>query len=236
MGLEQWSAFLYYPLGLAPSLFFFLRFFIQWVRSEKQKKSVVDKTFWQLSLYGSVLLALHYFIQLQDLFLMVQVINIGISCRNLSLMQEEKKRLSARSVISFLCLMGAVSAAFFFYKFSFTESIDLFSAPLGMKQGQGLEQEGEAVGLGLGIGWKMIGIAGSVLFASRFIVQWWESERKGKSELGKAFWVLSLFGSGLSLAYCLVIHDRVSMLHYAFGLVPYMRNLLLMRRKVISSA
>lgn len=224
MRLEQWSVFLYYPLGLLPSIFFFLRFFIQWIRSEKRKQSIVDSTFWQLSLYGNVLLTLHYFIQLQYLFLMIQVINIGISWRNLNLIKDKKKPLPIRSMLGFMLMIGGISGTFFIYKHLFFDCFDLLASPLGMRQGQQAAS--------LGIAWKIVGIAGSFLFASRFWVQWWESEKEGKSELGVAFWILSLIGSLLSLIYCFLIQDRVSLIHYAFGLIPYIRNLFLQRRSV----
>ena len=44
----------------------------------------------------------------------------------------------------------------------------------------------------------IIGFAGQGLFASRFIIQWLYSEKKGESLIPIAFWHLSVF-SGLGL-------------------------------------
>ena len=42
-------------LGLAGQLMFSARFLVQWIASEKRKKSVVPISFWFLSLFGSFL-------------------------------------------------------------------------------------------------------------------------------------------------------------------------------------
>ncbi len=49
--------------------------------------------------------------------------------------------------------------------------------------------------------WLLIGFAGTFLFASRFIVQWLESEREGRSVIPVAFWYCSLAGGIVTLAY-----------------------------------
>ena len=40
----------------------------------------------------------------------------------------------------------------------------------------------------------LIGFLGQGLFASRFVVQWIYSERKGESSIPTIFWYLSIFG------------------------------------------
>jgi lipid-A-disaccharide synthase-like uncharacterized protein len=48
-------------VGLTGSAVFSIRFFLQWVASERAKKSIIPVGFWECSLLGSVL-ALSYFI------------------------------------------------------------------------------------------------------------------------------------------------------------------------------
>ena len=54
--------------------------------------------------------------------------------------------------------------------------------------------------------WLIIGFGGQALFASRFLIQWIYSEKKGKSVIPVTFWYLSLSG-GLTL-FAYAIHHR----------------------------
>jgi lipid-A-disaccharide synthase-like uncharacterized protein len=49
--------------------------------------------------------------------------------------------------------------------------------------------------------WKLIGYTGVVLFAGRWIVQVIASGRKGAVTMPRSFWLMSLLGSVLLLAY-----------------------------------
>ena len=49
----------------------------------------------------------------------------------------------------------------------------------------------------------VIGFLGQGLFASRFIIQWIYSERKGENYIPIAFWYLSIFGGLGILAYAI---------------------------------
>ena len=42
--------------GLAAQGFFFLRLIIQWLRSEKEKKTVVPLSFWWLGIIGAIMI------------------------------------------------------------------------------------------------------------------------------------------------------------------------------------
>ncbi len=73
--------------------------------------------------------------------------------------------------------------------------------------------------------WKTIGLLGQVIFGSRFFVQWFASERMGRSVIPIAFWYLSFFGGLLTLAYAIYIQEPVFILAQAGGLLIYSRNL-----------
>lgn len=79
--------------------------------------------------------------------------------------------------------------------------------------------------------WKVVGWIGNAIFTSRFVVQWYASERQGRVVIPTLFWWLSLSGSLLLLAYSL-FHKRDSVLiaAYGFSWIPYLRNLVLHRR------
>ena len=79
--------------------------------------------------------------------------------------------------------------------------------------------------------WKVIGWLGNLTFASRFVVQWFATERKKQVVVPVAFWWLSLIGSLLMLAYAL-FYKRDSVFIFAYGVawIPYIRNLVIHHR------
>ena len=77
----------------------------------------------------------------------------------------------------------------------------------------------------------IIGFIGQGLFASRFIVQWVYSERKGESYIPVIFWYLSIFGGFGLLTYAIFRQDPVIILGQSFGIIIYLRNLILIYKK-----
>lgn len=79
--------------------------------------------------------------------------------------------------------------------------------------------------------WKVIGWSGNAVFFSRFIVQWYATERLKKVVVPSAFWWLSIVGALLLLSYALFYQrDSVFVFAYAFTWIPYVRNLVIHRR------
>lgn len=76
----------------------------------------------------------------------------------------------------------------------------------------------------------MLGLAGQVIFGGRMVVQWWVSERRGRSLVPKVFWHMSLWGSVVVLIYGFLDRDPVVIVGQALGFVIYVRNLVLMSR------
>ena len=78
-------------LGFIAQFFFTMRFVVQWVASEKAKRSVVPIAFWFFSLFGGGLL-LVYAIQRQDpVFIAGQAMGLFIYVRNLWLIANDRK-------------------------------------------------------------------------------------------------------------------------------------------------
>ena len=77
----------------------------------------------------------------------------------------------------------------------------------------------------------IIGFVGQGLFASRFIVQWVFSEKKGESSIPITFWYLSIFGGIGLLTYAIFRKDPVIITGQLFGIFIYIRNLILIYRK-----
>lgn len=213
---ESWQEWLY-PLGLISSVAFTLRFLVQWIASEKAHASIVNKPFWWLSLAGNLTLGIHSFIQAQFHVFLVQVINSIISCRNLNLMEPKEFHWKRRYVALSLAL-GVIGSFCLFHFASFEQWMRIPTHPF-QKQA-----------LSLNFLWQSIGIAGVILFASRFWIQWLQSERIDSSTLSRSFWWISLTGALFSLVYFAKISDYINLIGPLFGLIPYCRNLILMRR------
>lgn len=83
----------------------------------------------------------------------------------------------------------------------------------------------------LGKPMAFVGIAGQLLFSSRFIVQWVASERKRESVVPVAFWYLSIVGGALTAIYACWRRDPVFLVAQLSGLIVYVRNLMLIRKR-----
>ena len=77
---------------------------------------------------------------------------------------------------------------------------------------------------------KTVGLAGQLIFGSRFFVQWFASERAKASVIPVAFWYISIVGALLTLIYAIHIQDPVFIIPQVGGLAIYLRNLVLLRR------
>ena len=79
--------------------------------------------------------------------------------------------------------------------------------------------------------WVALGILAQAVFFARFLVQWLASERRKQSVVPEAFWYLSLCGSALLLVYSIHVKDPVFILGQSFGIVVYIRNLMLWKNE-----
>jgi lipid-A-disaccharide synthase-like uncharacterized protein len=77
--------------------------------------------------------------------------------------------------------------------------------------------------------WVIFGLAGQLLFGSRFVVQWIASERKKSSYIPITFWYLSLSGGIVTTVYAIHRRDPVFIIGQGAGLLVYVRNLMLIR-------
>lgn len=80
-------------------------------------------------------------------------------------------------------------------------------------------------------GLLVIGILGQAMFSARFLVQWLASELRRASVVPTAFWWLSILGGVLLLIYAIARRDPVFIAGQGFGLLVYLRNLMLIRRR-----
>lgn len=83
--------------------------------------------------------------------------------------------------------------------------------------------------------WKAIGYTGMLVFGSRTFVQWLYSERHKESRVPPFYWWLSVVGTVMCLAYALRQQDSVFTLMYTFNMIPYVRNLMLIRKRRLTA-
>ena len=79
-------------IGFGGQFMFFMRFFVQWLHSEKVKKSLIPVSFWYFSLGGSVLLLTYAILKKDIVFIVGQSMGSIIYLRNLYFIHKEKKR------------------------------------------------------------------------------------------------------------------------------------------------
>ena len=204
-----------YPLGFLASLLFGLRFIFQWIYSEKQKRSTVTPLFWKLSLTGNTTMVVHSLIQLQYPICLIQTLSGVIAWRNLNLMGTQPT--SKRFCLIVMVLCASVISLYFI-------SIGAWMPPPLLPWTQTATSPPPFL-------WHLVGFLGMGIFASRFWVQWWGAEKKKKSYLGKPFWWTSLAGATLSVLFFIRLNDPVNILGYSVGLLPYVRNLMLLNKK-----
>ena len=70
-------------LGFIGQFFFSMRFVVQWIASEKHKKSVVPLTFWIFSILGSSFLLIYAIYRKDPVFILGQAPNLLIYFRNI---------------------------------------------------------------------------------------------------------------------------------------------------------
>ena len=85
--MKYWIAF-----GFLGQICFSMRFLVQWLYSEKKKKSVIPISFWYFSICGSAILFIYAAFYLKDIvFTLGQTFGLFIYARNLMLIYRHKE-------------------------------------------------------------------------------------------------------------------------------------------------
>jgi len=75
-------------VGFAGQFLFSMRFLIQWISSEKAKKSIIPKAFWYFSLAGGLTLLTYAIYRKDPVFILGQGLGLFIYIRNLILIKK----------------------------------------------------------------------------------------------------------------------------------------------------
>ncbi|MEO9612454.1 MAG: lipid-A-disaccharide synthase N-terminal domain-containing protein [Nitratireductor sp.] len=87
--VDQFSAWIL--LGFVAQAMFTMRFLVQWIASERAKRSVVPVAFWFFSLGGGTLLLLYAIHRKDPVFIAGQALGLVIYIRNLWLIANEHR-------------------------------------------------------------------------------------------------------------------------------------------------
>lgn len=199
-----------YIIGFLAQLFFSARLLLQWIMSEKAKKVVSPAIFWKLSLLGAYLLFIYGWLRDDFAIILGQVISYYIYIWNLNKKESWQK---VPGLIRCVLILTPVVAVLFMLKAGGV-FVDQFF-------------RNDKIPLWL----LLFGSMGQIIFTLRFVYQWMYSRMKNESLLPMGFWLISLTGSLIIVAYALFRKDPVLILGQSTGLFVYARNIYLLQRE-----
>lgn len=89
--VESLTEFWWVAFGLLGQLMFTGRFLVQWIASERAKKSVVPVIFWYFSMGGGLILLAYAIYRRDPVFVLGQSLGVFIYARNLWLIRRERQ-------------------------------------------------------------------------------------------------------------------------------------------------
>ena len=90
--ISSWTNFGWVAVGLLGQCAFFGRMFVQWIVSEKSRKSQVPEIFWWFSLVGGAMLFTYFVWRVDVVGVLGQSTGVVIYARNLRLIHKERRR------------------------------------------------------------------------------------------------------------------------------------------------
>lgn len=92
LGVRDGVEFAWVMVGLGGQLLFSARFLVQWIASERARKSVMPVVFWHFSMVGGVVLLAYAIWRRDPVFILGQATGVLIYARNLWLIHAERSR------------------------------------------------------------------------------------------------------------------------------------------------
>lgn len=201
-----------YSIGFLAQILFSSRMLVQWILSEKNKKVLTPRLFWQLSLFASFLLFIYGWLRDDFAIMLGQALTYFIYIRNIQLQGEWEK--FPKSIRVFLWIFPVLVIVYGYNNNAYDLNA-IFN--------------NDAIPLWL----LALGSIAQIIFTLRFVYQWLYSEKKKISSLPFGFWLLSLIGASLILTYAIFRKDPVLFLGHSLGLIVYIRNLFILKNQVI---
>ncbi len=91
------TAAIWLAIGFLGQAVFASRFIVQWISSERQKRSVIPHAFWYLSLLGGATLLVYAIYRGDPVFIVGQAGGLFIYTRNLRLIARERQLAASGS-------------------------------------------------------------------------------------------------------------------------------------------
>ena len=82
-------------IGFLGQALFSARFLVQWLKSEREKRSVFPIAFWYFSIAGGVTLLAYAIYRMDPVFIVGQLSGLLIYCRNLYFVVYERRKVKA---------------------------------------------------------------------------------------------------------------------------------------------
>jgi lipid-A-disaccharide synthase-like uncharacterized protein len=89
--VDSWGALAWIGFGLFGQCLFMGRFLVQWIASEKARRSVIPELFWYFSIAGGAILFSYALHRGDPVFILGQSLGLFIYSRNLWLIHVEKR-------------------------------------------------------------------------------------------------------------------------------------------------
>lgn len=94
LGVESTTELIWVLVGLGGQVMFMMRFLVQWIVSEREKRSVIPVSFWWFSIGGAAILLAYAIYRADPVFILGQSLGFFIYSRNLWLIRSEARRNS----------------------------------------------------------------------------------------------------------------------------------------------
>ncbi len=91
LGAESQAELIWIGVGLGGQILFMMRFLLQWLASEKARRSVVPVSFWWFSIGGAAILLAYALYRADPVFILGQALGFFIYARNLWFIRAEKR-------------------------------------------------------------------------------------------------------------------------------------------------
>lgn len=204
--LHSIPSWIVFALGFLAQIFFSLRTLLQWMKSEKARRIESPAGYWILSVAGAYLMFVYGVMRDDFSIILGQFISYYVYLWNLGA-KGIWKRIA--SVVKVLLIATPVVAVLLLLRDAGEFARNYFHND------------------GIPFWLVVFGSAGQIIFTLRFVYQYFYSARRHCSTLPMGFWAISLFGSGVIIAYGIFRLDPVLILGQSFGFVAYVRNLMI---------
>lgn len=202
-------------VGWVGNACYFSRFLVQWWQSERTGRSVAPRVFWWLSLGGVLFLGGYTLSRALGpepaaaILVPAYLINGAVYARNLWIDRSGAGASRLGPVPAALVGLAAAACVLAFG---------------GWRPSSATEGDTSAL-------WIVVGAAGQSVWSLRFILQWWFTERRGRSHFPLAFWWFSLLGSALNLSFTIHLGNPILIASYLPTPIYPVRNLMIERAR-----